>query len=119
MFDGKTFLPLHGIPIPCKARSNTKLADWLPEPLMVPTRIARSLMAGRRAELPSLAARGRTEERTDVMMFLVFADDETASTRRASRRAPTGGPERIGVRKCVDPSTVEHTHVPIARGFSI
>src|SRR6516165_6381196 len=43
MFDGKTFLPLHGIPIACNARSRTRLADWLPDPLTVPTRIARSL----------------------------------------------------------------------------
>src|SRR3954452_2315029 len=43
MFDGKTFLPLHGMPIACSARSRTRLADWLPDPLTVPTRIARSL----------------------------------------------------------------------------
>src|SRR5215212_2851261 len=43
MFEGKTFLPLHGMPIPYRARSRTRLADWLPEPLTVPTRMARSL----------------------------------------------------------------------------
>src|SRR5262249_8374656 len=43
MFEGKTFLPLHGMPIACSERSKTRLADWLPEPLTVPTRIARSL----------------------------------------------------------------------------
>src|SRR3954471_146351 len=42
MFEGKTFLPLHGMPIACRARSKTRLADWLPDPLTVPTRIARS-----------------------------------------------------------------------------
>jgi hypothetical protein len=47
MFEGKTFLPLHGIPIACSARSRTKLADWLPDPLTVPTRIARSLTEAR------------------------------------------------------------------------
>ena len=46
MFEGKTFLPLHGMPIAYKARSRTRLADWLPEPLTVPTRIARSLIEG-------------------------------------------------------------------------
>src|SRR3954447_22660373 len=44
MFDGKTFLPLHGMPIWCRARSRTRLADWLPEALTVPTRMARSLI---------------------------------------------------------------------------
>src|SRR3954447_6141424 len=45
MFDGKTFLPLQGMPMPCRARSSTRLADWLPEPLTVPTRMASSLTA--------------------------------------------------------------------------
>src|SRR5262245_35613876 len=43
MFEGKTFLPLQGMPIVYRARSRTKLADWLPDPLTVPTRMARSL----------------------------------------------------------------------------
>src|SRR5262249_31653125 len=43
MFEGNTFLPLQGMPIACNARSRTRLADWLPDPLTVPTRIARSL----------------------------------------------------------------------------
>src|SRR3954451_20987032 len=47
IFEGKTFLPLHGIPIACSARRRTRLADWLPEPLTVPTRIARSLTTAR------------------------------------------------------------------------
>ena len=49
MFEGKTFLPLHGIPIAYRARRMTRLADWLPEPLTVPTRIARSLIEGVKA----------------------------------------------------------------------
>ena len=49
MFEGNTFLPLHGMPIAYRARRMTRLADWLPDPLTVPTRIARSLIEGAKA----------------------------------------------------------------------
>src|SRR5690242_19550682 len=74
MFDGKTFLPLHGMPMPCRARSSTRFADWLPEPLTVPTRMARSLTeAGDAAPAGAGAARGSTVDATVAMMSLVVA----------------------------------------------
>src|SRR3954447_17770428 len=58
MFEGKTFLPLHGMPIAYRARSRTRLADWLPEPLTVPTRMDRSLTAGGDDGAPSRTGYG-------------------------------------------------------------
>src|SRR5690242_2917076 len=52
ILEGKIFFPLHGTPIPCRARSRTRLADWLPEPFTVPTRMARSLIEGGGGENP-------------------------------------------------------------------
>ncbi len=70
MFEGNTFLPLQGIPIPYNERKMTRLADWLPEPLTVPTRIARSLIEGANAACPTRAGASSTTERVDGMMFL-------------------------------------------------
>ena len=63
MFEGKTFLPLHGIPIAYRARKMTRFADWLPEPLTVPTRIARSLTVGVLWTIPARAGASSTAER--------------------------------------------------------
>ncbi len=71
MFEGNTFLPLQGIPIAYRARKMTRLADWLPEPLTVPTRIARSLIVGANVACPARAGASSTTERLDGMMFLV------------------------------------------------
>src|SRR3954447_26048154 len=67
MFDGKTFLPLHGMPMWCRARSRTRLADWLPEPLTVPTRMARSLTEEGDDGSPLRAGYVSTTERVDDM----------------------------------------------------
>src|SRR4051794_303098 len=70
MFEGKTFLPLHGIPIACNERSRTKLADWLPDPLTVPTRIARSLTEGWDGLETSATGSVSTPESVDGMVRL-------------------------------------------------
>src|SRR5258707_5732060 len=55
MFEGKTFLPLQGMPMWCNARRRTRLADWLPDPLTVPTRIVRSLTEACDGDSPTRA----------------------------------------------------------------
>ena len=49
----------------------TRLADWLPEPLTVPTRIARSLIVGAIVACPARTGASSTTERLDGMMSLV------------------------------------------------
>src|SRR5437868_6446274 len=84
MLEGKTFLPLQGMPIPCRARSNTRLADWLPEPLTVPTRMARSLTEAGAGENSSRSGDASGTERAAVDMACCLAVGG-----RASRPAPT------------------------------
>src|SRR4051812_9769638 len=86
MLEGKTFLPLQGIPIAYKARKMTKLADWLPEPLTVPTRIARSLIVGANADGPAGAGASSTTDKVDGMVFLALRGTRPAP-RTAKRRA--------------------------------
>src|SRR5271168_4317762 len=81
MFEGNTFLPLHGIPIAYRERKITRLADWLPEPLTVPTRIAKSLIVGAIVACPARAGASSTTDRVDGMMFL--------ANRAAEPRSPT------------------------------
>src|ERR1700678_1287922 len=70
ILEGNTFLPLQGIPIAYKLRKIARLADWLPEPLTVPTRIARSFTMGAIVACPARAGAASTTERLDGMMFL-------------------------------------------------
>src|SRR4051794_53389 len=90
MLEGKTFLPLHGIPIPCRARSRTRLADWLPDPLTVPTRIARSLTEGCVGAAPSPAARGCLAETTvDMNLCLAVAGTTAEASASTGKTHPT------------------------------
>ena len=82
ILEGNTFLPLQGIPIAYKERKMTRLADWLPEPLTVPTRIARSLIVGAIVACPARAGASSTTERLDGMMSL--------AQRAAEPRTPRG-----------------------------
>src|SRR5262249_44690471 len=70
MFEGNTFFPLQAMPIACSARSNTRLADWLPDPLTVPTRIARSLTVAKDGAAPLGKGRVSTTETGDGMVRL-------------------------------------------------
>ena len=70
MFEGKTFLPLQGMPIAYRARSSTRLADWLPEPLTVPTRMARSFTEAGDDGAPSLTGDGSATDKVDDMVNL-------------------------------------------------
>src|SRR5580692_3468861 len=72
ILEGNTFLPLQGIPIAYKARKITRLADWLPEPLTVPTRIARSLTVGAIVARPARTGASSTTERLDDMISLAL-----------------------------------------------
>src|SRR5436305_7913725 len=86
MFEGKTFLPLHGMPIPYRARSRTRLADWLPEPLTVPTRIARSLTEAWDDGAPSWTGYVSTGETVDGMVCLEGAGTTVATSAKRIRR---------------------------------
>src|SRR5262245_39309518 len=87
MLEGKTFLPLQGIPIAYRARMMTRMADWLPEPLTVPTRIARSLIEGANADGPAGAGASSTTDKVDGMVFLAL---------RATRPSPHSANRRAG-----------------------
>ena len=89
MFEGNTFLPLHGIPIAYKARKMTRLADWLPEPLTVPTRIARSLIVGANVACPARAGASST---TDKAGWHDVPRNEGGNAPHSTRR--TGDPSR-------------------------
>jgi len=125
MFDGKTFLPLQGTPIPLIARSSTRFADWLPEPLTVPTRIARSLTRRRDDASSAPTERVRTEERTIDMMSLVNAGTTAGFTRIPPRRRHSDADpvESIGERFAyVDALIyllVDHTSASIARELPV
>ena len=65
----------------------TRLADWLPEPLTVPTRIARSLIDGSDCRRPARAGASSTAERVDGMMSLAKRA-ATPRTPRDERKFP-------------------------------
>src|ERR1700712_5749981 len=85
IFEGNTFLPLQGIPIAYRARRMTRLADWLPEPLTVPTRIARSLIEGANVASPARAGASSTIVSVDGM--------NVPRTEGAEPRTPRGRPK--------------------------
>ena len=73
----------------------TRFADWLPEPLTVPTRIARSLTDMGDDAAPSVAGYASTTERVDDMMCLSTSGAATtfsfrARVRRARRTSRRG-----------------------------
>ena len=70
----------------------TRLADWLPEPLTVPTRIARSLIVGATVAAPASTGASSTADRLDGMLFLAMRAATTPRSRdmraSGSRRLP-------------------------------
>src|SRR5947209_1233694 len=119
MFEGNTFLPLHGIPIACSARSRTRLADWLPDPLTVPTRIARSLTVARAGAGPSGRECVSATESGDGMVCLGETRAPRPFARDASgvpRIVPCGkiGDNAAGTVHALTHSPVEHNRGAIA-----
>src|SRR4051812_37535325 len=96
MFEGNTFLPLHGMPMWCSARSSTRLADWLPEPFTVPTRIARSLTDAGADGAPSRTGAVSTAERVVAITRCASVGSSDVGRQGLHRRAGGARPHRPG-----------------------
>src|SRR6266446_77646 len=119
LFEGKTFLPLHGMPMSYSARSRTRLADWLPEPFTVPTRMARSLTEHEEdAAVPSGTGAVSTRETVGDMMSLKRSGvtaDVSAHASGVFREFPGNGREGQGGPACPDKSAVQQIVEDTAR----